>query len=240
MRLAIVTGGSKGLGAALCADYVSRDWKVVDFSRTAPHPYSVATDLSRPLEARSAIDKALAGIDPDRIEGLVAIHNAGLLDPMGPVSRKTPESVAANLEANLVGGILFFASVMEHFQNAPGRKTLASISSGAALRPFAGWSLYGAAKAGLDHFIRTVSVEQASEPHPFTAINIDPGVMDTAMQAGIRAAAKHDFPDVERFIARKDKGQLVAPERVARAVVRILERPDLAGGERYATNDHLD
>ncbi len=240
MKLAFVTGGSKGLGAVLCADYAAKGWEVVDFSRTAPHPYSVATDLSRPLEARSAIDKAMAGIDPDRIEELVAIHNAGLLDPMGPVSRKTPESVAANLEANLVGGVLFFASVMEHFQNAPGRKTLASISSGAALRPFAGWSLYGAAKAGLDHFIRTVSVEQTSEPRPFTAINIDPGVMDTAMQAGIRAAAKHDFPDVERFIARKEKGQLVAPERVARAVVRILERPDLVGGERYATNDHLD
>lgn len=99
--------------------------------------------------------------------------------------------------------------------------------------------MYCAAKAGLDHFVRTLALEQKSEPFSFTAINIDPGVMDTAMQEGIRAAAKSDFPDVERFVQRKENGQLVAPDRVAKAVLRILDRKDLAQGERYATMDHL-
>lgn len=240
MRLAIVTGGSKGLGSEVCARYAGDGWKVVEFSRSAPLPHSVQADLSRPIEARRAFDLALGEIDPRGIEEIVAIHNAGLLDPMGPVDAKSPESVVANLSVNLAGGILFFASVIGHFHASPGRKVLASVSSGAALRTFSGWSLYGAAKAGLDHFVRHLALEQGSQPFPFTAINIDPGVIDTGMQAGIRAADPADFPDVARFVQRKEKGQLVDPRRVARAVVRILARQDLVGGERYATNDHLD
>ncbi|MDP2366746.1 hypothetical protein [Rhodoferax sp.] len=76
-----------------------------------------------------------------------------------------------------------------------------------------------------------------SAPHPFVDINIDPGVMDTAMQADIRAASVHDFPDQERFVQRKTQGALVAPADVAAAIGHILDLPTLTSGGRYDVAD---
>lgn len=238
VRLALITGGSKGLGASLCRQWQERGSRVVEFSRSAPHSFSVRADLADPLAASRAIEAALGAIDPTSVEELVAVHNAGTLDPIGPASRQAPEAIASHIATNLTSGILFFSRVVARFQDSSCHKTLTSISSGAALRPFQGWSLYCSAKAGLDHFIRTLAAEQKSQPHPFTAINIDPGVIDTSMQERIRQSSASDFPDVERFIQRKEKGQLVPPDQVARSVLKILSRPDLVGGERYQTSEH--
>ena len=113
------------------------------------------------------------------------------------------------------------------------RKVVASISSGAALKGYAGWSLYCATKAGLEGFVRALALEQQPEPHPLLAVSIDPGVVDTQMQALIRTMSKRDFPEVERFIRRKNEGGLSAPSRVAAAVLRVLSAPTLVGGQRY-------
>lgn len=72
---------------------------------------------------------------------------------------------------------------------------------------------------------------------PFLAVNVDPGVIDTDMQAVIRAAPPEDFPDVQRFIRRKEEGGLCAPHDVALRVLRILSSPDLSPGGRYDVAD---
>ncbi len=244
MRLAILTGGSSGLGLALHGQLQQQGWRVLEFSRRAPHAGSVRLDLAEPGAVESVVKPALArwvdtlGPDP-AIDELVVIGNAGRLDPIGPVARQDPAEVLANLQANFSSAILFQAAVIGQFQHLACRKVLASVSSGAALRGLAGWSLYCAAKAGLENFIRAVAAEQACQPHPFIAVNIDPGVMDTAMQALIRQQAPDDFPDVARFIRRQADGELRPPEAVAAAILRILALPDLAGGERRAAADHL-
>lgn len=234
MRLAIVTGGSRGLGAALCEQLLADGFHLIEFSRSAPHPYSVAIDLADPLDARAKSDAALVSIDASVVTELVVVHNAGTLDPIGPASRKAPSDIVANLNTNLVSPIAILAGVAAKFQDNSCRKVVACVSSGAALRPFSGWSLYDAAKAGMDHFVRTLALEQASLPHPFIAVNFDPGVIDTEMQALIRSSTKNDFPDVDRFIQRKEKGQLAPPAKVAASLVALLSRHDLVGGERYS------
>ena len=85
----------------------------------------------------------------------------------------------------------------------------------------------------MEAYIRALAVEQEAEPYPFTAINVNPGVIDTAMQATIRAASAADFPEVERFIQRKRMGGLVDPQDCAAAVLRILALPALVGGGRF-------
>ena len=233
MKLAIVSGGSKGLGHAIAEKLIVDGYQVVEFSRSAPHAYSIKLDFSAPdlmLPALSANLEALAAKQWDEI---VVVSNAASLSPIGPTSKKNSMAVLANININFTSAILFMSEVIKHFQSHPCRKVLASISSGAALKTYSGWSLYCSAKAGLESYVRTVAVEQETETSPFVMLNIDPGVMDTDMQSLIRSSHKDDFPAVDYFIHRKESGELRTPDQVAIGVVKILHS-DAKSGTRIA------
>lgn len=239
-RLALVTGGSRGLGAALCDHLLADGWRVIEFSRSAPHPYSIALDLSDPAQARATVARTLDGVDAAGLSAIAVFNNAGVLAPIGPAAIAPAAALLANLHANLATPLLLLAQIVARWQHHPARKRLVNISSGAAQTPYAGWSLYGTAKAGMEQFIRCLAAEQADEPQPFVAVNVYPGVIDTAMQAEIRATPDAQFPARARFVQRHASGALRPPERVAAAVLRIAARDDLQGGERYDVADHWD
>ena len=238
MRLALLTGGSKGLGLALCETLIERGYRVVEFSRSAPHTYSVRTDLAAPEESRRVVQREISSFGNERIEELLVVSNAATLEPIGPTSRKAPDAIVANLSTNITSAILILTEIVAQFQPTACRKVLANITAGVAQTGVAGWALYCAAKAAMENYIRAVAVEQESEPYPFIPINIDPGVMDTQMQALVRACSPCDFPGVERFISRKNEGALASPTTAAVAIYRILQLPSLSYGERYDVRDH--
>lgn len=78
-------------------------------------------------------------------------------------------------------------------------------------------------------------VEPQAQPHPFIPVSVDHGVTGTGMPPHLRDVAL-DIPDVARFTRRKNEGGLVAAERVASAVLRILALPTLAFGASYETD----
>lgn len=238
MRLAIISGGSKGLGAELCEQYLARGFEVIEFSRSAPKDYSVAIDLSMAEQAGQIFKESLEPLAKREWQEIVVVSNAGTLTPIGPASKKQRVSVIANLNVNIVSGIVFMSEVLAFFQPHSGRKTMISISSGAALGERAGWSLYCAAKAGMDHFIRCVAKEQELEQQPFKMMNIDPGLIDTGMQATIRQTSVEDFPSLEQFIQRKKSGLLVSPEKVAASIVQIIEESIIDNGQRIKVKAH--
>jgi benzil reductase ((S)-benzoin forming) len=232
MKLAIISGGSKGLGQKLCEQYLAQGFEVIEFSRTAPHSYSIAIDLALANNVSQIVSEGLLTLAACEWQEIVVISNAGMLTPMGPASKKESESVIANLNTNFVSGIIFMTEVLRHFQSHRGKKTLVSISSGAALGERAGWSLYCGAKAGLEHFIRSVAKEQEVESHPFKVINVDPGLIDTDMQLLIRQSSIEDFPALEQFKHRKSMGLLASPTKVAEGVVHIINASPVKNGER--------
>ncbi len=238
MRLAIITGGSKGLGLALCSQFRELDFRVLEFSRGAPHDFSVHVDLSLPEDSRARIASAIAAFDTEALSELVVINNAATLEPIGPTSKQLRPALLANLNTNFTAAILGLTEIIAKFQSAPCRKVVVNISSGAAQKGYAGWSLYCAAKAGMEGFIGALAVEQEAERYPFVPINIDPGVIDTEMQALIRSSTASDFPDVDRFVRHKALGGLAAPATVAKAVLRILESRSLSYGGRYEASTH--
>ncbi len=238
MKLFMITGGSRGLGQALCEQFEIRGYKILEFSRSAPYEYSVWIDLANPEASRLAVAKAIGSLHPSQLQELIVINNAGTLEPIGPTSGKLYSDLMQNMNTNFVSAVIVLTEIIAKFQAAACRKVIANISSGAALKGRAGWSLYCAAKAGMENFMRALALEQQTQPQPFIPINIDPGIIDTEMQALIRETSPSDFPDVELFVQRKDQGLLVPPAKVAAAVIRILEQSSLSFGERYETSKY--
>jgi benzil reductase ((S)-benzoin forming) len=233
MKLAIISGGSKGLGHAIAEKLLVAGYQVVEFSRSAPYAYSVQLDFSSPEQMLPILSHHLKKLAAQSWNEILVVSNAASLNPIGATSKKDALAVLTNININFTSAVLLMSEVIKHFQSHACRKVIASISSGAALKAYAGWSLYCSAKAGLESYIRTVAVEQGSENNPFVVLNVDPGVMDTDMQALIRSSDKNDFPAVDYFIHRKETGELRTPDQVAIGVIKILHS-DTTSGARIA------
>ena len=127
-------------------------------------------------------------------------------------------NVLLNSAAGQVLGHYFLKAV----SGRTGRHELIMITSGAATAPFAGWSAYGAGKAALEQWVRTVGLEQAGRGRAIVAA-IAPGVVDTPMQSEIRGTSRSDFPTVGHFHELHDDGILVSPDNAAQRIWATVE-----------------
>lgn len=238
-RLALVTGGSRGLGQAMCSELHRQGYTVVDLSRTATGPDACALDLAEPAESAATLRELLAGFDLGRVRDLIFVNNAATIEPIGPVAAVPDAALLRNLCVNLVSAVALVAGVLALFETSTARKVLVNVTSGAAQTVHAGLAGYCTAKAGMEHFIRCVAVEQASHAHPVLVINVDPGALDTEMQVRLRAAEQAACPGRDGFVARHAKGELASPATVAAAIVQIARSDGLVPGARYRVRDHV-
>jgi len=234
----IISGGSRGLGAALVDEYRRAGYEITELSRSGRSGDSVQVDLAQPKAAQQILDDEFGRIATDPCDHVLLFNNAGDVMPVGQVADKAFDTVLGNVNVNFVGAIVLLRAFMLAFQANDCPKAIVNISSGAALSGMEGWSLYCAAKAGIEHFIRTIALEQANNPFPINAINISPGLIDTGMQASIRSAAQTDFPRVQDFVGFKAEGALRSPALVAGAVVAIVAS-DPAPGSRHEVADYV-
>lgn len=239
MKLLLLSGGSRGLGGELYRQYEESSWTVYEFSRSAPHVNSTQVDFADPEAAHAVYSRLFDQAAHQEWEEIHVIGNAAMLYPIRPLSRVQPHELVANTHVNIASALLFLASAVQTFQHHTCRKLLVNISSGAATKGYAGWSLYCGAKAALENAIRSVAEEQQHQQHPFTALNINPGLIDTSMQAEIRATSPDNFPDVQKFHKRQADGLLRPPEQVAAAVAQILAQTNITPGELYKVDDVL-
>ena len=93
------------------------------------------------------------------------------------------------------------------------------VSSGAGSSTYPGWSVYGATKAALDHHARSAALDNVPG---LRVCSLAPRVIDTAMQAEIRATPVAHFPARQRFIDMERSGQLSAPDGCAAHLVEFL------------------
>nr|MDA3886122.1 SDR family NAD(P)-dependent oxidoreductase [Candidatus Delongbacteria bacterium] len=120
---------------------------------------------------------------------------------------------------------------IERTLNYSCEKRIINISSGAAKKPYDGWSTYCSSKAALDMLTRCVNVEQNKKEFPVNVISFDPGIMDTEMQNDIRQSNKEDFSQLSRFIDFKENGALLSAEFVADKVIEVLSSDNFQTGE---------
>lgn len=235
-NLAIVTGGSRGLGEALVQAYEAREWSTFELSRSGAGLSHMEADLADLDASFAVLEQQFQSLAKTAWSRVVFFNNAGVLTPIGPVASLQDAQIARNLEVNLVSGIRLMAAFVRAFEQSDAQLTVVNVSSGASSKGYAGWPLYCAAKAGLENFIRSLAAEQAGKASPITCLNIEPGVVDTDMQAEIRETGADLFPEVARFIELKKSGKLRSPRSVARAMIDIVDsQPE--NGARYRIAD---
>lgn len=122
------------------------------------------------------------------------VHNAATVEPVCPAMRITEEEWATAFATN-VHAPLFLTQTLLPSMTRPAR--VLHISSGAAHRAIEGWAAYCATKAALHSLFLSLSTEL--RPEGVLVGSARPGVVDTPMQAVIRAAAPEAMPGVERF-----------------------------------------
>lgn len=220
---AVLTGHSRGLGAAIAEELAARGIPTLALAR---HPgpggkgvEQVALDLSD-LGALAAwlagghLQRFLAGADT-----ALLINNAGILEPIGPIDGHQPDALARAVSVNVAAPLMLAAAVAAA---SVAQRRVLHVSSGAGRNPYPGWAAYCAGKAALDHHARAAALDKVDG---LRICSLAPGVIDTDMQAQIRASDLNSFPLRERFEALKRDGGLATPADCARRLVGFALSP---------------
>ena len=183
-KRALVTGGNRGIGAAVVAALHRAGADVVYTTRGAVGPVGTAVTLD--VTDRAGV-MALMGQAFD-----IVVNNAGIITPIGRMVDVDVEDWAQNMQVNLVAA---FHVTQAAIRARPEGLTIVNLSSGAARAPMEGWSAYCAGKAGLAMLTRSVHLEHAPGVRVF---GFAPGVVDTDMQGAIRASGMNAVSKIPR------------------------------------------
>jgi benzil reductase ((S)-benzoin forming) len=220
MIKAIVTGHTRGLGAAIAAELVQRGVSVLGLARSRADISGIEQaelDMADPAALQAWLaSSTLRDFLGDATQALL-VNNAGVVTPVGPLAAQDPADVLRAVSLNVAAPLALSAAFVQAAPQAERR--ILHISSGAGRSAYPGWSVYCATKAALDLHARAVQLD--GDPQ-VRVCSLAPGVIDTDMQATIRATPDADFPMRQRFVELKETGTLVKPEDCARALADYL------------------
>ncbi|WP_370661682.1 SDR family oxidoreductase [Massilia aquatica] len=228
--VAVVSGHTQGLGAALAAGLMERNIAVLGLARgTAPALAERFGPLLSEVQLNLSDSEALGAwlatsALREHVEArtlVLLINNAGTVEPVGALHQQDVLAVARAVALNVAAPLMLAAAVVAAAPHAERR--IVHVSSGAARNAYTGWSVYGATKAALDHHARSVALDYPDAPRTGEAgvriCSLAPGVIDTAMQAQIRATPESLFPQRARFSALQQDGALTSPEQCAAGII---------------------
>jgi NAD(P)-dependent dehydrogenase (short-subunit alcohol dehydrogenase family) len=225
---ALITGGSRGLGAALGRALAREGARVALVARGREELERVANEIRTAGGDAHALVADMASKDATyAISGTAAalvgpiellVHNASTLGPTPlPLLLDTDcEDLAAVLEANLIGPFRLTKAVAGTMV-LRGRGLIVQVTSDASVTPYARWGAYGVSKAALDHLGRIWAEELAGTGVRF--LTLDPGEMNTRMHAEAMPEA--------------DPARLAEPDVVAARILRLIRSSDeIPSGQR--------
>jgi 3-oxoacyl-[acyl-carrier protein] reductase len=194
---AVVTGGSRGIGAAVVERLRADGWTVAAVARSGG---DVQADVSDPQAVNDAFDR----IEADHGPVLALVNNAGITRD-NLALRITDEDWHAVLATNLTGAFSCTRRALSSMMRARWGR-IVNVSSVAAERANAGQANYAASKAGLLGLTRTIAREMGKRG--ITCNAVTPGLIETDMTSDLQG-------DLEQWIPAARKGR---PEEVAAAV----------------------
>ena len=219
MSVALITGGSAGLGRALVTAFAALDWTVITDARRAdrltalresvgPRVVTVPGDIADAEHRRTLLDQvdALGGLD-------LLVHNASTLGPLPlrPLCEVSEQELAHTWAVNAGAPAALSRALLPWLKRSDG--VLISLSSDAAVEHYPTWGAYAASKAALDQLTLTLGAEEG-----LAAYAVDPGDLRTEMH---QAA----FPG-------EDISDRPLPQTVVPAFLEIVRRRPPSGRYR--------
>ncbi|WP_369932366.1 SDR family oxidoreductase [Rhodovulum sp. 12E13] len=213
----MITGASRGIGAAAARAFAEAGARVALLARTEDsiaeiageigpdHAIAIPCDVSRYWEVETAVKATVGAFG--RLDVLVG--NAGIIDPIGHMGGLDPDAWGQAIDVNLKGvfhGMRAALPVMLE----QGGGTVITVSSGAAHGPVEGWSAYCASKAGAAMLTRMLDKEYG--PRGIRAMGLSPGTVATDMQREIRASGINP-------VSQLDWSEHIPPDWPAKALV---------------------
>ena len=224
-KIALVTGGSRGIGAATCRLLARDGWDVaVNFTSDSAAADRVAADIKsaggRAVTVRADVgDEAqvlamfeTVESDLGPIDGLV--NSAGVIGPVGRVDALSLDGIERVLRTNVVGCILTCREAVKRMSTRHGGKggTIVNVSSGSAYIGNPGTQvLYAVSKGAVNSLHIGLSQEVAGEGIRVNAVS--PGMTATEMVTAEAAAAN---------MTSIPMGRLGEPEEIAEAIVWLM------------------
>ena len=208
MAVAVVTGGSRGLGRALVEALRAQGWEVVTDARSPDDLVAlghdgvttIAGDVTDPAHRAALIGAA------ERLGGLdLLVNNASTLGPSPqPHLGDYPlDALRRVYEVNVVAPLALVQLALPLLRAREGR--IINVTSDAAVEPYAGWGGYGSSKAALEQ----LSAILAAEEPGVRVWTVDPGDMRTQMH-------QEAFPG-------EDISDRPEPATVVPALLRLLD-----------------
>jgi benzil reductase ((S)-benzoin forming) len=241
-RLAIVTGTSSGIGAAVATQLLADGWTVIGASRRAPHIdhqryRHVPLDLANlPDVRRFANDVMSPALGEAHWQRIGLVNNAAATGPMTSLEDVDAAAFSDLLAVNTVAPVVLMGAIVR--ATSPGVPIrIVNVSTGAAVQAFPGIGEYGSSKAALRMASMIFAAEMASDGRPggprhdVAVLSYQPGIVDTPMQVTARAPR----PWNQLFVDFHEQGRLVSPDEPAREIVAFLssDREDPFTEHRY-------
>jgi len=190
-RLAVITGASRGIGAAVAERFAAEGARLVLIARTQ----GALEEMDDRVQAAGAPPATLVPLDlrdGDALDRLgaslferhgkldILVGNAGTLGQLGPLSHVPPDVWQACMDVNVTANQRLIRSLEPLLRQSDAGRAI-FVTSGVARSAFPYFGPYGASKAALEHMVKIWAAELRRTP--IRANLLDPGVVRTRMRA---------------------------------------------------------